>query len=149
MPAQAEKSGAAIFVEFGRCLSRPLLTYAGVEAVAALLAAFSVLLIPTSHGVRALAAVPQSHLLRKRYRDLLFDWAAAAGKDGNPIAAAGMYRRGLQHAPEMTEVSIQLAILKGDLPRRYQYSTQRRQPSTQGLVGRRAWRPACRTQWPR
>lgn len=63
---------------------------------------------------RGLAAVPQSHLLRKRYRDLLFDWAAAAGEDGNPIAAEGMYRRGLQNAPGMTEVSIQLAILQGE-----------------------------------
>ena len=63
---------------------------------------------------RGLAAVPQSQLLRKRYRDLIFDRVAAAGGDGNPIAAEGMYRRGLQNAPGMTEVSIQLAILQGE-----------------------------------
>ncbi|MDE2807887.1 MAG: hypothetical protein OXN90_05655 [Gemmatimonadota bacterium] len=63
---------------------------------------------------RGLAAVPQSHLLRKRYRDLLFDWAAAVGGTSNPVAAEGMYRRGLQNAPGMTEVSIQLAILQGE-----------------------------------
>jgi len=54
--------GAYLGGRVGRCLSRPLLAYAGVEAVAALLAALSVLLIPASHGVRALAAAAATGL---------------------------------------------------------------------------------------
>ncbi len=65
---------------------------------------------------KGLGRVPRSRLLRKRYSDLILTWAESEGRtpDGAGTAAA-IYRRGLEHAPGLGEIAVELAVLYGRL----------------------------------
>ncbi len=57
-----------------------------------------------------LAAAPSS-LLRRRYRNLMLGWARGLQQAGDGIRAEAVYRRTLDHAPELGEAAVNLALL--------------------------------------
>ncbi len=78
-----------------------------------------------------LASTPTSKLVRKRYRNLILEWATGLDRSGHSTAAAQVYRRGLEHSPDLEEAAVNLSLV---------YARQQRYPLAKAALDRR-WRP--------
>ena len=79
----------------------------------------------------ALAGVPSSRLVRRRYRNLVLEWATALERAGRIQEAEAVYRRGLDHHPDLGEAAVNLSLL---------YARQRRYELAQQTLDR-TWQP--------
>jgi len=79
----------------------------------------------------ALASTPSSRLVRRRYRNLVLEWATGLERAGRLAEAEAVYRRALAHDPELGEAAVNLALL---------YARQRRFERAQQVLDR-PWAP--------
>ncbi len=78
-----------------------------------------------------LASTPSSRLARRRYRNLVLEWATGLERSGRAEEAEAVYRRGLSHHPELGEAAVNLSLL---------YARQKRYELAQQALDR-PWQP--------